>query len=373
MMHWSLATVEKELAARPGVQELEVMMPEGLIAKAIHYTDSLPVACPGDRVWLNTTAVLLNLGTGGYHFVLAFADKEQPVYQDEQGLSPSQGHMMKLRYTPLQRAVLSAEEQSSPHHELFKDRSKRLDGMPVLIGELHSMLPIATAWLRYRSRHPMKIVYIMSDGGALPLAFSNQAAYLRGEGWIDGTVTYGHAYGGEVETMNKFTALLAAKHILGADIVIVTMGPGMAGTGTELGHTGIETGEIANAVVKLGGMPVLMPRVSFADQRSRHRGISHHTLAVLEHVVAYPTDIVLPRAMDQEKRAYMAAQLNKAVPACPIRWVDEVNIVLLNEALNSVGISIRTMGRGVEEDPYFFLSVAAAAEQAIQLHRDHLD
>ncbi len=109
-------------------------------------------------------------------------------------------------------------------------------------------------WLKAQ-KPELRIAYIMSDGGALPLAYSRHVAILKQLSWLSGTVTYGQAYGGDLETMNKFTACIAARHILKADLIIACMGPGIAGTGTPLGHTGIEVGELINCVHQLGGKP----------------------------------------------------------------------------------------------------------------------
>ena len=404
MIQCCIGTVTEVTGVRDGVQELKVCLPGGGEALAIHYTDAFRPARSGDRVWLNTTAVNLGLGTGGYHFIIAFAADDAADIGDEadrnqaaaglagmadltgtmrtgqtgqtgqayqtgrmgQAAQTDQaGHMMKMRYTPLQRAVLAAEEPASPYHALFLE-DRRLDGMPVLIGELHSMLPVAAAWLRYRHPGPLKIAYIMTDGGALPLAFSRHAFRLRQGGWIDATITYGHAYGGEIETLNKFTALIAARHIAGADVAIVTMGPGIAGTGTTLGHTGIETGEIANAAARLGGKPVLIPRISFADSRARHSGISHHTLSVLRYVIHAPLEIVLPHALGAPQRQRMLRQLEE-VPDLPVRWVRRVTPEEMGNALDRLGMRVATMGREFEQDPAFYLAVGAAAERALEL------
>jgi hypothetical protein len=366
MIRCSLGVVTEAGAARNGVQELTVRMADGSSRKAMHYLDAFREASAGDRVWLNTTAVDLELGTGGHHFVIAFADDAagRRIAAAEPAARRS-GHLMKLRYTPLQRAVLSAEEPDSPHHARFLGQP-RLQGMPVLIGELHSMLPIAAAWLRYRSPRPLRIVYIMSDGGALPLAYSRHAAYLRSGGWIDAAVTYGHAYGGDLETMNKFTALIAAKHAAGADIAIVAMGPGIAGTGTELGHTGVETGEIVNAASRLGGSPILVPRISFADPRERHCGISHHTLSVLRSVVCEPIELVLPAELEESQKRRIVEQLAE-LPEYPLRWVANVRKADIARALDRLGMPVTTMGRTFADDPAFFLAVGAAAERALEI------
>src|SRR5690606_26500425 len=81
------------------------------------------VAGVGDRVAINTTAVDLGLGTGGAHFVVHVLGRERPG-------AGTKGHIMKLRYTPLQVAVLAAEEPDSPHHHVLA-REDDLEGMPV--------------------------------------------------------------------------------------------------------------------------------------------------------------------------------------------------------------------------------------------------
>lgn len=53
--------------------------------------------------------------------------------------------------------------------------------------------------------------------------------------------------------MNVYSGLAAARQIAGADLVIITMGPGNVGTGTRLGFSGMEVGEHVNRVYALGG------------------------------------------------------------------------------------------------------------------------
>jgi Protein of unknown function (DUF3866) len=47
----------------------------------------------------------------------------------------------------------------------------------------------------------------------------------------------------------------------------------------------VSLAEAANVAAALGGTPILAQRVSFADERERHRGVSHHTRAVLDLVL----------------------------------------------------------------------------------------
>lgn len=342
------------------IQWLKVRMMDGSKARAILYPDTLRRALPGDRVLMNTTAVQLKLGTGGAHIVISYMDEEdQGVDYERQDHA---GHLMKLRYTPLQRAILAVEEPDSPYHDIFLQPQSLLQ-MPVIIGELHSMLPIATAWLRYRqSDANLRIAYIMTDGGALPLNYSQSVSQLKQSEMIDHTITYGHAYGGDFEALNKYTALIAAKHIANANITIVTMGPGIAGTGTLLGNTGVETAEIVQAVYQLGGRPVLIPRVSFADERERHYGISHHCLSVYKYLLREQIDVPFPDSLTEGQLRYISEQLHTIQHAK--MTFHNVQTKQVQEALGMLSFSVTTMGRSFEEDPAYFLTVAAAAEQA---------
>ncbi|MCS7461599.1 DUF3866 family protein [Paenibacillus doosanensis] len=355
-----------------GKQVVVVRCEDGSVGPAIHYGEQIPVLVPGDRVLLNTTAGKLGLGTGGVHFVHALLSRASRAgglpAEDQTERGP--GHIMKLKYTSLQRPVLAAEEPASPHHEVFAGK-RSLEGMPVLIGELHSMLPAAIGRLRqrmHRESAQLRIAYIMTDGGALPLAFSNHVRRLRQLGWLDGTVTYGQAYGGDVETVNKFTALLAAKHILAADLAIVLPGPGTVGTNTLLGFSGTEAGELINAAGLLHGRPVAIPRIGFADRRERHQGISHHTITALLEIALLPAELALPELASAQGAA-LRQQIERTglggkhtvtwhKPAGEEEWL---------AALEAYGEPIVSMGRGLREDPAFFAAIGAAADRAWSL------
>ena len=98
-------------------------------------------ALSGDRVLLNTTAVDLSLGTGGLHFVVARAGTGQGVALDE----PSGGHVMKLRYTPLQRDVLVGRVAGEPAPRRRWPPPTTSAGMPVVCCGLHSQVPLVAA------------------------------------------------------------------------------------------------------------------------------------------------------------------------------------------------------------------------------------
>lgn len=363
MIRWQVGEVEEIVAEQAAVQELLVRL-EGRVEKAWSFPDLIGPVAKGDAVLLNTTAVHLKLGTGGYHLVaqrLGCGDAGGPG-QFPRPPSSIRGHIMKLRYTPYQMAVQSCEEQASPCHETLKDATT-LDGMPVLIGELHSMLPILVTgiqWLKRTHRLPsgVRIVYIMSDGGALPLAMSRHVQTLQALGWLAGTVTYGHAFGGQLEAVNVYTALLAAKHVLKADVAVMMMGPGTVGTGTKWGFSGVEVAEMIHATFSLEGRPCLVPRISFADGRRRHQGISHHQQTLITKAIHVPFTYSVPPYHGREEQVIRkqleALAASKAfIERRAIMGRDEMEAML---ALYPGG-EITVMGRTAKEDPAYFWGV----------------
>lgn len=322
----------------------------GEIFRAYNYPKMTGEVKVGDKVLLNTTAVELSLGTGGYHYVISNLDNMEA---DLEG----QGHIMKLRYTPMQVRVDSVEDHESKYHDVF-EKFETLDGMPVVVGTLHSMLtPFAATYKRLNPNK--KLVYIMTDGAALPIYFSMNAATLKDKGLIDSTITFGNAFGGDYECINIYTALITAKEIAKADAVFVSMGPGIAGTGTKYGFTGIEQGPILDAISKLGGRPIAIPRISFADMRDRHRGISHHSITIFDEIVNVEVEIPIT-IYDEEKDSVIKNQIkeNKLDEKHKIEYVENNRT---KEDIDSYGLKVKSMGRSYEQDSEFFDSASSAA------------
>ena len=345
---------------------------------------------PGDRVLLNATAVELGLGTGGYALVIALPDR---LPADPSG----PGHVIKARYTPMQACVLSADEQGSPHHDVLRDADD-LGGMPVVVADLHSALPAVLAGLPAAPSSPpprsvspapalrahprsapapapssppprsapapaLTTAYVMLDGGALPAWFSRTCAGLREAGWLAGTISVGQAIGGDLETVTVHTGLLAARHVLGADVAIVAQGPGNLGTGTRWGFSGVACGEAVNAVAVLGGRPVASLRISEADARDRHRGISHHSLTAYGRVALARADVVVPE-LDGELGDRVREQAQQLSPRHRLVQVPTGG---LEDALRACPVPLSVMGRGLAEDRAYFLAAAAAGRHAARL------
>ena len=314
--------------------------------RAVAYVDLVGWVQPGDRVWLNTTAVDLNLGTGGYDLVI-MAWGRRP--------HPGRGHFMKLRYTPLQVRFEAVEARLSP-------LPRGLDGMPVVVAELHSQLaPVLAGWRWAGGGQP--VVYVATDGGALPLAFSKTLEELRRAGWLDRVITTGQSFGGDDEAINTASGLLAAR-ACGARAAVVAMGPGILGSGETLGHSGIEQAWGLLLASQLGGQAVAVARLSSGDLRPRHRGLSHHTAGVLG-LLSRPVWLPLPwprsRRVQQQLDALLVGA--RSVPV-------DVPVDQATRWLVQAGVRLESMGRGLRDDPLFFQSGLAAGIRAARLARD---
>jgi Protein of unknown function (DUF3866) len=366
MITWRNGTVNGTRREWAGAVELDVSV-DGQPVRALAYPALTGLPRAGDRVLLNTTALDLGLGTGGYALVVAIPDRLPP---DPGPGSDISGHLVKARYTPLQATVAGADEQGSAYHEVLHDADD-IAGMPVVVADLHSALPAVLAGVfddSERSRAdcpPPRVAYVMQDGGALPAWFSRTCAALKDAGWLAATVTTGQAFGGDLETVTVHTGLLAARHVLQADLAVVAQGPGNLGTGTRWGFSGVAAGEAVNAVAALSGRAVASLRVSEADPRERHLGISHHSLTAYGRVALARADVVVP-VLPGPFGARVAAQAaglggRHAIVTVPVDG--------LEAALRASPARLSTMGRGLDEDLAYFLAAAAAGRHASRLVR----
>ncbi|SCI74721.1 Protein of uncharacterised function (DUF3866) [uncultured Clostridium sp.] len=359
MISKKIGLVESIISKSENLEEITVNV-NGDIAKAYNYPKMTGSVDIGNEVVLNTTAVELSLGTGGYHFVIANLNKL------ESNMTPG-GHIMKLRYTPMQVKVDSVEEQDSKLHDKING-FKSLENLPVVVGTLHSMLtPFAASYKRHNPNK--KLVYIMTDGASLPIYLSKNVENLKNKKLIDDTITIGNAFGGDYECINIYSALITAKEVLNADAVFVSMGPGIAGTGTKYGFTGIEQGPILDAVKKLGGNPIAIPRISFADKRDRHVGISHHSITVLSEIVNVNVNIPIG-IEDKDKLEYVNKQIEKN------NLQEKHNIVYIKpgntfDDLSYYGLKVKSMGRNYEQDSEFFDAASNAAYYLMEVCYDN--
>ncbi|MGI8613433.1 MAG: DUF3866 family protein [Nocardioidaceae bacterium] len=369
MIRWRTGTVTGVASTWAGVQELDVELSGDLVTdladgtvdaagrsvRALAYDDLVGTAQVGDRVLLNIGALAMGLGTGGHALVVAVPDRLPP------DPPPAPGHLVKARYTPLQTTVLGADEQESPDHRALR-AADDLGAMPVVLADLHSALPAIVAGAR-AERPDVRVVYVMTDGGALPLAYSRTVARLAATGQLAASVTVGQAYGGTAEAVTLHSGLLAARHVLHADLAVVVQGPGNLGTGTRWGFSGVAAGEAVNAAAVLGGRPVACLRVSEADTRERHRGVSHHSRTAYGRVALLPADVVVP-ILDGSFGVLVRRQ---AAELGRLHRLVEVEVDGLRAALVGSPVRLSTMGRGLDDDEAAFLTAAAAGRHAARL------
>ena len=362
-MQWRSGRVVARTRGWPGAVEYAVAVP-GLrgpdtadeTVAALAYTALVGEPEVGEEVVLNVGALLRGLGTGGLAFVVSRAH----LPEDTEIL----GHIVKARYTPLQQMLFAVDEQDSPHHPVLADADD-LGGMPVVVADLHSALPAVVAGVRAEDPD-LRVVYVMTDGGALPLAFSRAVAGLREAEWLVGTVTVGQAFGGELEAVSLHTGLLAARHVLEADVAVVVQGPGNVGTGTTWGFSGVAAGEAVNAAAVLHGRPVGALRVSDADPRRRHRGISHHSLTAYGRVALVPAVLPVPSGRPD----LMAQADDLALSSRAGHRVVEVGTDGVGDVLERCPVRLSTMGRGLADDRIAFVASAVAGRYAARSVRE---
>jgi len=311
---------------------------EGLVrlevdgAPCVAYPEATGPVALDDEVLVNVQARELELGSGG--FDVLYANLTRGL-----GLPAEEGaHVMQLPYAPGQFAAVHAEEGA--------ELAARLEGMPVVCCTLHSQLAAACAGLG----DDLRVAYVQLEGGALPLGLSDSVRALRERGLLATTVSQGACFGGDVECVNAASALAWAVGT-GHEAVVCAVGPGIVGTGSRLGHGGVSAAAAASFAHALGGSPVLAVRVSSADERERHRGVSHHTRAVIE-LCRGEVKIAWPRGLE------------------PPEWLDqpeEVDTAGWREAC--AGLPLSHMGRGPDEEPWFFAAAFAAGRLARGLLR----
>jgi hypothetical protein len=291
----------------------------------------------GDEVVVNVAALDLGLGSGGFDVVHVNLTR---------GLQEGGGegeHVMKLNYSSLQHAVEPVER---PFGEAGRGRA-----MPVLVLPLHGYLAPA-AWAAAQAAPGLKVGYVQTAGGALPGSIGRDVAQLRELGLLCGHVTAAPTYGGEHEAISVAGALDAAASRLGWDAAIAGPGPGIIGSETLLGHGGMAALDSAHAALALGLPTLLSPRLSAADPRDRHRGVSHHTLTVMQMLLG-AVEIPIPSG-----NPVVTARLAEA--AAWRHKLQEAPADLAGYAAS--GLPARTMGRGIEEDPLFFAAALAAGQ-----------
>ncbi len=320
----------------------------------------------GDEVVVNVAALDLGLGSGGFDVVHVNLSRgleagERPAGEG----SGEEPHVIKLNYTSLQHPVDPVEAGPGSRRPLSRGGAEGATAMPVLVLPLHGHLaPAAWALSRAAAGDGPRVGYIQTAGGALPGSLSRDVAELRERGLLAGHVAAAPAYGGEHEALSTVGALDSAGG-LGWDVALVGPGPGIIGSSSALGHGGMAALDSAHAALSLGLPTTISPRLSSADPRERHRGLSHHTRTVLELLLA-PVAVALPVGVERwPGGADVERELRSAAG-------DRHDLVIGEASLDdylATGLPARTMGRDLEQDPLSFAAPLAAGARAGALLR----
>jgi hypothetical protein len=302
--------------------------------------------CEGDEVVVNAAALDLGLGSGGFDVV------HVNLTRDLGGGVEGDAHVMKLNYSSLQHPVDPVEsERALASHA--RGRS-----VPVVVLPLHGHLAPA-AWAAAQARPGIRVGYVQTAGGALPGSLSRDVAQLRDLGLLCGHITAAPTYGGEHEALSTVGAIDAAASALGWDAILVGPGPGIIGSDTAYGHGGMAALDGAHASLSLKLPTVVSPRLSSADPRERHRGLSHHTATVLDLLLA-PVTVAIPEGAGEIASQVEAASAgrHRLAPA-PVDL----------DGYESSGLPTTTMGRKLREDSLFFEAPLAAGTLLANLRR----
>jgi hypothetical protein len=330
MPHFVEGVVTEVLEERAGLQKVGVERDDqGAGGLAYVLTQLIGPVEVGDRVVLNVTAVDLDLGTGGWHFVHWNLSRHE--YQQ---IGP--GHVLKLRYTSLQTDTGVVEET-----ETF-EAPESLMGTPVVGCLLLSQ--VAAVAVAFKSvNETARLALVLHDQNAVPLVLSDLAYELQAANLVDATVTTGQAFGGDYEAVNLMSGYGIAKQLANADAIIVANGHGSVGTGTRLGFSALPLAAALDDAYFYGGRPILSVRWSGADQRKRHQGLSHHSQTVMDRTDTLTIAVPVGSPITHDRHS-----------------IEQVDVPDIPELLERWKLSVTTMGRGPDKDPTFFTYAAAA-------------
>lgn len=322
MLSLRRATVTSvERAAETCGTELLTIELDGKERKAFADVAMVGASEVGDELIVNTEALDLGLGSGGRDVVVV------NLTRGLTGEAEDSRRVMKLNYTPVQTCVDPVEPE----------RYEGPLGRPVGVLQLHGHLA-PVVWAAASERPGLKIGYVQTGGGALPGGWSEDVATLLERGLLCDHITAAPAYGGLAEAMTTIGALHAGFAERGWDCAVVGPGPGIIGSGTALGHGGMVALDSAHAALSLGCPTVLVARASSGDPRTRHQGISHHTRNTLALLLG-------PVTVGLGEKVPVPAEMEGH------RWVRAEPDI---DAYAASGLSRRTMGRDISEDPMFF-------------------
>jgi hypothetical protein len=160
------------------------------------------------------------------------------------------------------------------------------------------------------------------------VSFSDTVRALRERGLVETTVAVGACVQGDVACVSTAAAFVWAAE-QGFDAVLCSIGPGIVGTASPWGHGGLSVAEAVLTARALGGAPVLAVRYSEGDPRERHRGLSE--------------GLESPDGLERANVVDVSG------------WRDAC-----------AGLPLSHMGRGADDDPWFFAAAYAAGRVAFR-------
>ncbi len=327
MPKFVVGTVDELTSSRRGLQRVVV---DGRPAYVL--TDVIGPVDVGDRVVVNTTAVDLGLGTGGFdvvHWNLATESIDLP----------GPGHIMKARYTSVQVDSGTWDTDHGVAADAETDVATLVRGAVVVGAQLHSHVGALAIGLAAAG---VKVGFVMTDVAALPLALSDLVASLDEAGALVGTATSGQAFGGTHECVTVASGVAAMRHA-GADVVIVGPGPGHVGTADPLAFSGLSLAAELDLLGRLGARVALATRWSSADPRERHRGLSHHSAQLLS-ISGAPWAVPVA---DGDQADVVRSVGGVAAPTIVDATDDRPD---LRAASVRLGVDVDTMGRRLMDD-----------------------
>lgn len=338
-----VATVSKIIKENNFYQIVELQETKFPAISLVHFVGSLS---EGDRVILNVTATELELGTGGFDFVMAKIQDNCYSFEDE-----NKSHIIKLNYTPLQFSTTFVEETEEYDKAIKNFEEKGRIDIPVFVLTIHShILPLLIGI--NKSIKDARVTLIIDDSACLPAYISKTIEYCIKEKLVNDVITFGNSFGGTKEAINCASAMIYGTFANNSKVIVVAPGFGIKGSGKKFGSSAIRALESLYYAESLKALAFLVPRISFAEKRDRHFGISHHTIEIA-HLKGSGFFIPLPKfKQNEELNNYLRRQL-KTFESRIIAY--EVQTDLLSD-LREHKTYLISMGRGIEDDPYFFLT-----------------
>ena len=165
----------------------------------------------GDTVLVNTRAVELALGSGGFDILYANLTRGLNLPAEDGA------HVMSLPYTPGQRVTRFAEEDGAA--------PDRIDDLVVVCTGLHSQLAPVCAALAGR-----RVAYVQLGGGALPVSLSDTVRALKARMLLETAIAVSPCVDGDLQCATVAGALTHAAG-RGAEVAVCGIGPGIVGTG----------------------------------------------------------------------------------------------------------------------------------------------